>query len=222
MSLTAKVEHCLEELDRVFHNEDDFQIEFMQRLNQEIDGKVRPEFPFEDPLTEGLEQTYVDVLCITDETSVAIELKYPRATFHAEATPDTATDVTEKFRLRDTDAYDMAMYPFWKDVATLERLVESNAVDEAYVVQLTNFEDCWDKQKENLNGAAFYMSEGRTVSGRLAWADKASENTKEAYPAVELLGEYRMEWNPYEYSYPAHREENTEFQYLVVEAETSA
>jgi hypothetical protein len=221
MTITAEIQQSLDDLDRVFHNEHDFQIEFARQLNKLIDGFVRPEFPLDNPLLDSTGQTYIDVLCFTEGDTIAIELKYPRATFHAEATPQPAKDMTETFDLRDVDAYDMAMYPFWKDLETLERLVASNAVDEAYVLQLTNYKGCWSKQNEDLNGADFLMHEDRVVSDRLAWTENTSERTKQSYPAVELSGTYRMQWNPYTYSYPKNGDGSTEFRYLLAKALSS-
>lgn len=215
MVSTQDIKYTLNGLDRVFHNEKDFQIESINQLDDSVDGLLRPEFAFDDSCSTDRDQTYVDVTCFDDKTT-AIELKYPKAPFQAKASSHRFGGTTERFDLSGTGAYDMAMYPFWSDVVDLERLVDAGVVDQRYVLLLTNYKDCWTKQDSDLYGSDFLMYEGRTVSGRLEWAEGTSAQTKEDYPALEVKGTYTLNWSRYSYTYPADGEGNIEFRYTLL------
>lgn len=212
-------------LDRIFHNEADFQIEFVRQLEQHTDGIIRPEFRYDRPGTETDGRTAIDVLVLSEAETVAIELKYPKDSFTATASPMEqlgdrveSPHLVEPFDLPSIGAYDMAMYPFWKDVETLEGLVAEGVVDRGYALLLTNYAGCWSKRESGLIGDAFLLYEGRDVSGTLEWSQDASERTHETYSPIAVTGNYRLSWESYDYAYPATGTGATEFQYLLLEA----
>lgn len=221
--IQERIHTGLSTLDRVFHRETDFQIGLAQVLELAIaNGRVRPEVRY--PLANSEKSKYVDLVIFTPEERVGIELKYPTAEFTANATPVAdrkENPATERFGLKSVGAYDLAMYPFWNDVGTLESLVDEGHLDRGFMVQLTNFEGCWKKDDPGNNGAEFYLTEGREVSGRLDWSADTAQSTRDDSPPIDLDGTYHLSWEPYDYSYPSNPSGETEFKYLCLEVQSS-
>ncbi|AFZ73772.1 hypothetical protein [Natronobacterium gregoryi] len=212
----ATIHRTIGALDRVFHNEKDFHIAFSRQLAADLSGVVRPEFPVDNPLNDGREQTYLDIIHLEDGHATAIELKYPLDTFHS---IEPLHGLNEVFNHSKIQAYDIPMYEFWKDVATVERLVANGSIDTGYVLSLTNYEGCWQKRGQHLNAADFLTYDGRQVTGTLAYSDDASAKTKENYPPLHLSSTYELTWQPYQYTTPSHPEGSTEFQYALIEVD---
>lgn len=215
MSVKTILHETLSRMDQVFYNEEHFQGALVEELKTEITGRVKPEFPFGNPLLAGGNTTYVDISFV-DQGLTSIELKYPLDTFRATS---SSNELDRPFTHSEMRAYDVPMYGFWRDVATLEQLIEEGEIREGYVLALTNYTDCWEKQGQHLNASSFLMHEGRKVSGTLAYSDEASEATKEEYPPVHLSGSYELTWEPYDYSTPAQPIGETDFQYTLVEVD---
>lgn len=221
------LDSCLHQMNRVFHNEEDFRLAFTRKLEQQTNEKIRPEFRYGRTSSNGERQpeTAIDLIALAEEGEVAIELKYPKDTLEAEASINDYHDgiseslsESEIFDFSSVGAYDMAMYPFWKDVSTLENLVASEMVERGYVLQLTNYADCWSREERGLNGDEFLLYRGREVSDEtLRWAKRTAESTKEEYPPLEIDGEYHLSWTDYDYSYPENPTGETKFKYLLVE-----
>lgn len=210
----TKIEEAVAGLDRVFHNEKDFQIAFCRQLEESGTGPIRPEIPVDYTSRDGNARSYLDVTHLYEGRKTGIELKYPFTTFR---TLERIYGINEAFRQQRNQAYDVPMYEFWKDVSTLEALIEAGGIDSGFVLSLSNYEGCWNKRGQHLNAADFLMYEGREVSGEeLSYSKKASAQTREDYPPLEISGTYKISWNPYNYSRPSKATGNTTFQYTLV------
>lgn len=217
MANKTKIQDAVAGLDRVFHNEKDFQIAFCRQLEESGTGPIRPEFPVDYTTGNGETRTYLDVAHLPEGPKTAIELKYPFTTFRAS---EPIYGLNEVFRQKRIQAYDVPMYEFWKDVSTLEALIETGGIDSGFVLSLSNYEGCWDKRGQHLNAADFLMYEGREVSGEeLSYSDEASPKTREDYPPLRISGTYEISWVSYEYSHPLEASGNTAFQYTLVEVD---
>lgn len=213
----GEIEEAVSALDGVFHNEKDFQIAFSRQLEGRRAGAIRPEFPVDYPTRDGEERTYLDVAHLSEGRKVGIELKYPFTTFQAS---QPVHGLEEAFRQQRIQAYDVPMYEFWKDVSTLEALIERGAIDSGFVLSLSNYEGCWEKRGQHLNAADFLTYDGRKVSDEeLSYSEEASPKTREDYPPLEILGAYEISWTPYEYSHPPQANGNTAFWYTLVKVD---
>src|SRR5688572_1633286 len=111
----------------VFHSEADLQHELAWELRAQGFGRgIRLERPFD--LGERLN---VDLVVLTDDGLVALELKYwPRAW-----TGDVAG---ERFHLKNRGAQDLGRYDFWKDVSRIEQLRAAGLVRWGAAVAVTS------------------------------------------------------------------------------------
>lgn len=186
----------------VFHSEADFQLAFGLCVhNASPNERVRLEYrPF------PTERMYVDIWL--PAIQVAVELKYQtrRLAILYEG---------EAFELLNQGARDIRRYDFLKDVQRLERLLKSKRAKTGFVVLLTNDHSLWTQPSSSGTiDAAFQLHEGRTVTGRMAWSEKASPGgigpRKEP---ILLEGSYDLHWQDYWRRTDGH---NSWFRYLVV------
>lgn len=173
----------------LFHSEADFQHALAWCLQRSDEGRsLRLET--RAPLAETI---YIDIVATNrDASRVAIELKY--------WTKRLDVDVNdEPFRLRNQGAHDISRYDFVKDVARVERLVRAGVADSGWVIALTNDRNYWSPaSRADTIDAAFRLAEGRTLSGRLSWADHAGAGTtRNRLDPHELDGVYEVRWRDY-------------------------
>lgn len=181
--------HALAADRPVFHSEADFQHALAWHLHRSDEQRsLRRET--RAPLDGAM---YIDIVVTdADRTRTAIELKY--WTKRLEVDLDG-----EPFRLRNQGAHDISRYDLVKDIARVERLVHAGVADSGWVVALTNDRNYWSPAtRVDTIDAAFRLSEGRVLSGRLAWADHAGAGTtRTRQRAHELHGSYQMQWRDY-------------------------
>ena len=172
----------------VFHSEADFQHALVWHLRHVLPAAiVRLEFK---PLPN--ERLYLDAW-IGGEEPIALELKYLTRK-HVVVWQD------ERFDLKDQAAQDISRYDFLKDIARLERVVDSrNGSVEGVALLLTNDSAYWKPGMRNPSvDAAFRIHEARTIGGTLSWSEQASQGTRRNREAsIVLQGSYRMNWRDY-------------------------
>ena len=178
----------LAETRPIFHSEADFQHALAWEIHQAIpDCQIRLEF---NASTDSAERRYLDLWLPT--VKVAIELKYCT---HLLA----ATHNGERFALRYQSAQDTRRYDFLKDVRRLEQSIESGPAETGIAVFLTNDPSYWDQVGSVYTAdAAFRIHEGREITGKLAWSEKAgSGTTKGRAQAITISGDYTLRWRDY-------------------------
>lgn len=178
----------LAETRPIFHAEADFQHALAWEIHQAMpDCQIRLEF---NASQDSAERRYLDLWLPT--LKVAIELKYCT---HRLA----ATHNGERFALREQSAQDTRRYDFLKDVQRLEQSVESGPAETGIAVFLTNDPSYWDQVgSAGTADAAFRIHEGREITGRLNWSEKAgSGTTKGRAQAININGSYTLRWRDY-------------------------
>lgn len=197
----ALIEATLNRMTRVFHKEDDFQQALCWKLHQHFPSlTIRAEYP-----VKGIN---VDLWLIDGNTSMALELKYPKKPFHADTDHET-------FRFGN-DPTDIACFDYLADIERIEGLVESEVCDHGAALILSNDSRLWDNSPSGKNYNEFLLSDGRTLPEEMRWAEGASISKKRDRP-IKLRGEYTISWSDYSYQYPEGPTENTTFQYCISE-----
>lgn len=173
----------------LFHSEADFQHAFAWELHE-----FAPEWNIrlEVPLRSEIGAVHLDLLACNGEFRTAIELKYK--------TRGLATSVNgEAFALADQAAQDLGRYDFFKDLQRIETFVRSGGKRSGFAIFLTNDSAYW-KQPSGLGHgyANFAMSEGRKISGALAWGERASAGTRRKREGqIAIRGSYDLGWFDY-------------------------
>lgn len=189
----------------VFHSEADFQHALAWLIHEHHPtAKVRLEYR-----PARLERkTYVDIWIEQGDEICAIELKYKTRRLQA-------TVGEEPFDLMDQSAQDIARYDFCKDIGRIEALTSAYPGLTGFAVLLTNDRGYWRKSRRGGNvDDAFRLHEATSLSGRLAWADHASDGTtKGRNEAICLQGEYRLSWTAYS---TCDGRRNSEFRMAIV------
>lgn len=185
-------ERLLESLARrrpLFHSEADFQHAFAWELHRaapSIDVRL------EVPVRAGGVIVHLDLLgCLRDER-LAIELKYKTRAL-------TASVDGQEFLLADQAAQDLGRYDFFKDLLRVETFVQSGSRRSGYAIFLTNDSAYWKRPSALDHGyASFAMSDGRKVSGALAWGERASAGTRRKREGeIGMRGSYELRWAGY-------------------------
>lgn len=185
----------------IFHSEADFQFALAWHIHKALpDCEVRLEFkPFPS------ERMYLDVWLPTE--CVAIELKYLTRELDIEC-------AGEMFVLAEQGAQDISRYDILKDVQRIERVVSETRANAGFVITLTNDWLYWQPSTRHTIDASFRIHEGKTLSGNLKWASRASEGTtKSREEPISLKGSYTMNWRGYS---RLGAERNARFRYLAV------
>lgn len=181
--MRALIDAALYKSSRVFHKEADFQQELAWHLHKHFPSlSIRAEYP--------VQGDHIDLWLIEDDTTMAVELKYPKIPFQAETE-------NESFSFGN-DPSDVACYSYLEDITQLESLVRSGDCDQGTAVILTNNPNIWNNEPSGANYDAFKLYEGRSVSGTLAWPPESSASGE-----LTLDGTYELCWQEYEYDYPA-------------------
>ena len=205
----------------IFHSEADFQHALARQIHKEMPGsEIRLEFK-----PNPKKNMSVDIWVWTQDTEIAIELKYPTAEQTVNLRYSTAKQTVrgqhaERFYLRPGTT-DTPRYGFLKDIQRLEQVIQRlKRVSKArkirgFAVLLTNQSNLWKKPQRNwktTNDADFRLHEEREIKGNLAWAEKTSDKTKEK--PLDLQGSYPMLWKNYS---RFNSGKNPEFRYLIAD-----
>ena len=188
----------------IFHSEADFQHALAWQIHEtNPNWQIRPEYPF----PSGKNSMYLDIWI--PKKGIAVELKYCTQKLQVEY-------CRERFALRDQSAGPLRRYDFLKDIARLERVVknEERPASVGFAVFLTNDPSYWQCPQRETVDAAFRTHEGREISGKLAWADRASEGTTKGRPPIRLEDTYNLQWRDYPPGFET--ESYGKFRYLVV------
>ena len=134
----------------------------------------------------------MDLLVKDHSHHLAVELKY-------KTKKASVIWSEEQFHLRNQAAQDLGRYDFLKDIARVERYVETHPGSEGYVVLLTNDPTYWKQSKKSQSvDAAFRIHEGRSITGELAWGAKASLGTMRAREAaIQIRASYESAWHDF-------------------------
>jgi hypothetical protein len=201
-----KVMRSLAAVRPIFHSEADFQFAFAQVLSRLATSvRCRLEVP---RAREGRRNEYLDLLCMGDETSTAIEFKYFTRPWVGEADG-------EAYSLRAHAATDLARLYFVHDIVRLERTPlgrESNGL----AIMLTNEPRLWTaptKRRRPTNDLAFRIHEGARLSGTLDWGNGYAANQR------ELSGSYEARWQDFS---NLDERPGGRFRWLVMPVERSA
>ena len=173
----------------IFHSEADFQHAFawlLHRMNPKLSVRL------ELPVRAGKFVSHVDLLTSSSTERTAIELKYKTRAL-------TVTSAGEEFRLTTHAAQDLGRYDFIKDIQRVETLVAQHEVASGYAILLTNDSSYWTvARRPDSVDAAFRLSSDCTLSGALAWHERASAGTTRGRKDVlTLRGSYTLDWRDY-------------------------
>lgn len=185
----------------LFHSEADFQHALAWQVRvASPDARIRLE-------TRPVPGMRLDALVLIGDRRIGIELKYFARRLRT-------TVGSESFELPDQGAQDVRRYDFVKDLTRLERLIDKRAVDEGFAIALTNDAGYWNQQRNpGVADEAFRISEGRTLTGRLAWAGHASAGTMRGRESpLVLAGSYTMRWR----EFSLVNAPNGKFRYLLI------
>ena len=189
----------------IFHSEADFQHALAWHIHRVMpDSHVRLEYPIRyDDST-----MYLDIWL--SKNRIAVELKYPTRMLELNRE-------SERFLLVDHGAQPPRRYDFLKDVQRLERVVAEKKARGGYAVLLTNHPYYWENPTQGWRTAIdtdFRLHEGRTISGRLLWSDRAGAGTMRGrHEAIGLTGSYDLRWRDYS---RLGESNNQQFRYLAV------
>jgi len=170
----------------VFHSEADFQHALAwsiqtHRPMARVRLETRPE--------RGI---HLDLLVEEGGRRCAIELKY------ATRKLDLVVD-GERFDLPSRGAHDITRYDFCKDVWRVEKMMRDGYADSGWAVLLTDDGGYWRPgTKADPIDRAFRVYEGRTVTGDLAWDDRAGAGTtRNRADPLQLTGSHVCRWRDY-------------------------
>ena len=189
----------------IFHSEADFQHALAWQIHEAVpDSSVRLEFK---PFPDDDKRMCLDIWL--PSMGIAIELKYPTKGLEV-------THRYERFSLAEHSAQDIQRYDFLKDIQRLETVVaRCQPAKAGYAILLTNDSAYWNPPRDtHTNDAAFRLHSGRTITGRLAWSERAGAGTtKGREQALEIQGSYDLHWRDYSAFGNAR---NEQFRYLLV------
>lgn len=197
---------------KAFVSEADFQLEFAWAIKEKHpEFKVRLEY-----VPEFDRKMHIDILVITDEGWIPIELKY-------KTKGCTVKEGNETYVLANHGAKDVNCYLYLKDIQRIEYIKKKkgNQFVEGYTVMLTN-EESYMKEPKNSNViyAAFSIhdrnKDGKIKNekhGLLSWGENAG-GTKSGHDDITLEGKYKMHWEKYSEVDDADGSEKVKFHYL--------
>lgn len=204
----------IEELNRVFHHEADFQHALAWNLHQQYpEARLRLERRFfgEDFLG-STDDVYIDIWIELDGDRLPVELKYK---------PDVLSGEwgNESFELRRHSAQDVSRYDFISDIKRIETVVDTQECESGAVVLLTNDHLYWQPPtRDDVVDYEFRLTDGKVLEGELSWTDDVGEGTvgKKRNHAIVLDGTYELNWRKYDYDIPSDPEGSDDFRYLLV------
>lgn len=192
---------------KAYHSEADFQHAFAWEIHRQFpESSVR----LEVPLSVKGRILHVDFLIQFPDRNIAIELKYKTCKLTMELEGET-------YNLAGHGAQVIGRYDFIKDITRLEDITAKCDNCEGYAILLTNDSAYWKKRNKRADGKvdeAFSLTDKRILSGRLDWAENASDGTKKnREKGHQLLGTYNLDWIHYS---DATKESHGQFRYLAV------
>ena len=190
---------------KAFHSEADFQHALAWELHHRHPAAA---VRLERPLRTDDKTLHLDFLLQLPDKAVAIELKYKTRSLRLDLDG-------EIFHLSSHSAQDLGRYDFIKDICRLEQITSSLNRCEGWAIMLTNDSSYWNEpQNTGTVDAAFRLTEGRILNGRLGWTDGASAGTKKNRESDLLVdGKHNLNWKDYSTtSSPC----NGQFRYLAV------
>lgn len=211
------LEKAIDDLNRVFHHEADFQHALAWQFHQQhSDARLRLERRFageEFPGSPG--EVYIDIWIEKADIAIPVELKYKPDAFHGKWGD-------ESFDLRRHSAQDVSRFDFINDIARIETVVDTQDCEQGAVILLTNDHLYWQPPTRNdVVDYEFRINEGKILEGKLSWSEDVGEGTvgqKRDQP-IKLDKTYELNWRDYEYTIPADPDGSNEFRYLLVEVE---
>jgi len=207
----------INELNRIFHHEADFQHELAWHLHQQYpDARLRLErrFPGEE-FPGSTNDVYIDIWLEHGGNSIPVELKYK---------PDTVRGEwgDESFNLRRHSAQDIARYDFISDIARIETVVAAEECDFGIVILLTNDHLYWQPPiRDDVVDYEFRLNDGKLLEGELSWAEDVGDGTvgKKRDQPIILDETYELDWRDYDYDIPSEPEGSSDFRYLFLKVE---
>ena len=180
---------------KAFVSEADFQLEFaleIKNIEEYKDFKVRLEYTPKFK-SEFDSKMHIDILVITDEGWIPIELKY-------KTKGCTVKDGDDEYVLANHGAKDVNCYLYLKDLQRIEYIKKKlgEKFVEGYTVMLTNDLTYLKSSKEDTVYADFSIHNGAIKTGEMKWGENASEGTKKGHEKpIVLEGKYPIHWNDY-------------------------
>ena len=124
---------------------------------------------------------------------IAVELKLPRGALDTEWHG-------ERYVLK-TGAQDIERYDYLKDIQRLERAVSEFDANIGHAILLTNNPGFWRSPRrgwERTGDFDFRIHEGRQLSGKMAWSERASQGTTSGREeSIHLSGLYELQYRDY-------------------------
>lgn len=205
--MTIQIEEVLRQLGndrKLFHSEDDFKFAFAWKIKEMYDVEIRLEFP-----VDLEKRIYVDILIITDEGWIPIELKYKTNMLEY----DTGEILHDNYNLITQSGEIDARYGYLKDIERIEKIREKyGEFIEGYAIFLTNVMKYSEKTSDKFNYHVYAIYEGITKQGPLIYPGK-----NDNYSEITLKGNdneaYVMNWK--EYSVLNKLDKNNKFIYLL-------
>ena len=184
-----KVLELLKTRRQVFTSEADFQLEFGWVLKE-----LYPEYMVRMEYCPKFNRNiHIDILVMTDEGWIPIELKYKTKACVINVSSD-------EFVLKNHSAKDQGCYRYLMDIQRIEDL-KRNVPDfiEGYAIILTNEPSYLSEPtKTDCAYAEFSIHEGIVKHGFMDWGPNASDGTKKGCEnPIELKGKYKMHWEEY-------------------------
>ncbi|WP_154402273.1 hypothetical protein [Ornithinimicrobium cavernae] len=177
----------------VFHAEADFQHELAWQLHSaHTDLGVRLEVRVPHPSRPGHRER-VDLLLLTQNGPVAVEVKYPTDSLRAVLGG-------EVFDLPRQGAQDITGYDVVKDIYRVEHFVRSGMAVAGVVVVVTNDASYWtDPAHGRATGAAaFRLYDGTTLQGERSWGAASGPGTRKGRDEpIGLMDAYTLRWSDY-------------------------
>lgn len=171
----------------IFHSEADFQLALAWHLLLESPkSQIRLEYPlkYEKP-------AHLDIWLADGSRELAFEVKYKKRRFFTVAQQ-------EVYSLKTDGAEDIGRYDFTKDVQRLEEFVSGRPTARGYAILLTNDSLYWGHSPRQTISDAFRVTEGRTLTGKLAWSAAAGQGTTRGRESpIALHGTYQCSWKQY-------------------------
>jgi hypothetical protein len=175
---------------KIFYSEADFQFAFAWEVQKSYpEAKVRLEYS-----PKEIEPTiHIDILVVAGEEWYPIELKYKTSSCEK-------VYENEVFKLKEQSAQDTGRYDYWKDVQRLETFSECLPhYKKGFAILLTNDPNYWtDSGRTNTIFDQFKILDDTTKTGRLSWADHASQGSiKNRGGPIFLRDKYQIHWSEY-------------------------
>lgn len=150
----------------------------------------------------------VDIEAESGNDRVLIEVRYKTALLQTHFNG-------AEIHLKKHAAYDISRYDFLSDLAKLEKIVAHHPDTRGFAVLVTNDRNYWEEPiRETSVDEEFKIHQNRMVQGRLNWKNASDGTTLNREEAIELSGQYRIQWHPF---LTLGTGKNEQFQMLAVE-----